>query len=241
MKSYLIATSVIGILLLGTVAWVTLTGDDVATAQTTIGDDVVGTPSVVETPSTLGPLSMISDDTTIGSLVDTALFALQGFGVLPPDAAKHIKAAIDDSSFDLNTVTVGDTKARIAELDWDSIIATLTKEHHRGLTDHPAPSDGGSLHERFHEQFRERFHKKWFERGQQEFSFGDFEFPEGFDLGQLITMGDLFKELGLSELGLSDLDLGDLMEAFRNGDFDEFLGSDTNDLAGRRGAWHRKS
>lgn len=227
MKKVLIAASVTGILLLGTVAWMTLTDEHPAAAQTTISDNVV------EPPSTLGALSMIGDDTTVRALVDITLVALQGSGVLTPEAATRITAAIDDAALDLDTITVGDVKARIAELDWDSLLSTLTKDHHKGLTDHPAPSDGGNLPEKFHERFRERFHEQWHERRQQpEFSFDGFEVPEGFDLEQLIAMRDLFKELGLG-----DLDMGDLMDAFRNGAIDEFLGSETNAFADRWGAW----
>ena len=220
MKKILITASVAGVLLVGAIAFVSITSDDVATAQSA--------------PNTNSPADIsddISDDTTIGSLVDSALDRLQDLGVLTPEAIDQINGAIDEATVDLEDMTVGDVKKLIAGFDWESMMNNFHGEidgldlENLDLENLELP-DGWELPEGFNTEWLDH---EWF----KDFSFdtfnfpddlkqfmSDLELPDGFDMDGFSFDGDLFK----------NVDPEDLMEAFKNGTIDELFGFDIEGL-----------
>ena len=230
MKKILITASVLGVLLIGAIAFVSVTSDDVATAQSGSNGDV----ATAQSSSNTDYLADISDDTTIGSLVETALDKLQGLGVLTPEAIDQINSAVDEEDVDLNDMTVGDVKALIAGTDWNSIDWGSAKEHFAGEIDgldleNLELPDGWELPEGFDEKWLDQ---DWFKDFSfdafnlpEDFNHDDFvfELPDGFDLEQFSFGGELFK----------DLDPQDLMEAFENGTIGELFDFDIDGLMDR--------
>ncbi|KAA3635455.1 MAG: hypothetical protein DWP92_10970 [Armatimonadetes bacterium] len=216
MKKFLITAAVAGVMLVGAIAFVSVTSDDVATAQPA--------PAADSFPD-------ISDDTTIGSLVDSALDRLQDLGVLTPEAVDKIVGAIDEANLDLDDMTVSDVKELIAGFDWDSI-------------------DWNSLEDRFHDEIKELdlenfelpegwempegFDEKWFDQDWfKDFSFDTFEFPEDFNHdGFVFELPEDFnpEEFSFGGSFFKDIDPQELMEAFENGTIDELFDFDLDGL-----------
>ncbi len=230
MKNFLITASVAGVLLVGAIAFVSVTSDDVATAQ-----PAPNTESITDISND------ISDDTTIGSLVDSALDKLQDAGVLTPEAINEINDAIDEATVDLDDMTVGDVKALIAEFDWDSMVEKFKGEiegldlENLDLENLELP-DGWEIPEGFDEEW---LNQDWF----KDFSFDTFDFPD--DLEQFMSDIELPDGFDLDSFDLNSVDLdgfsfgGDhfkdvdpeaLMEAFKNGTLDELFDFDIDGL-----------
>lgn len=225
MKKILITASVAGVLLVGAIAFVSITSDDVATAQ--------------PAPSTDSPTDItddISDDTTIGSLVDAALDRLLDLGVLTPEAIDQINGAIDEATVDLDDITVGDVKKLIAEIDWDAMMKNLQGEiegldlenldlENLDLQNLELP-DGWEMPEGFDEKWLDKDWLKNFSFDTFDFPddleqfMSDLELPDGFDVDQFNFDRDQFR----------DLDPETLMEAFKNGTIDELFDFDMDSL-----------
>lgn len=223
MKKFLITASVAAVLLIGAVVFVSVTSDDVATAQTAPDGDVTTT----HPTSNADSLADISNDTTIGSLVDTALDRAQDLGVLTPEAIDQINSAIDEAAIDLNDMTVGDAKALIAgidwnSIDWDSIDWDSAKEHFAGEIE-GLDLENLELPEGW--ELPDGFDEKWLDQDWlKDFSFDTFEFPENFNHDDFnFELPDELKNFDFKNFSFDDFNLQDLEGLFGDGTSFGFL------------------